>query len=81
MENRSSSYSSNGTNKTADELIEDGIKYYKQKNYPKAVEIFLSLAEGGNAKAQGMLGACYENGIGVPQNYAKAVEWYQKAAE
>ena len=24
---------------------------------------------------------CYYNGEGIPQNYAKAVEWYQKAAD
>ncbi len=39
------------------------------------------LAEQGNAKAQYNLGVMYDNGQGVPQDYAKAVEWYRKAAE
>jgi TPR repeat protein len=31
--------------------------------------------------AQYNLGVCYENGIGVTQDYAKAVNWYREAAE
>jgi TPR repeat protein len=38
-------------------------------------------AEKGDAEAQCTLGWCYDDGIGVPQDYAKAVKWYQKAAE
>ena len=33
-----------------------------------------------NMYAQYNLGVCYENGRGVNINKAKAVEWYQKAA-
>jgi uncharacterized protein len=32
------------------------------------------------ASGQFFLGYSYANGDGVPQDYAKAVEWYQKAA-
>ena len=39
------------------------------------------LAEQGNASAQFNLGKMYEFGQGVPQDDAKAVEWYRKAAE
>src|ERR1700730_2045569 len=35
----------------------------------------------GNAEAQYLLGAAYENGYGVIQNYGEAVAWYRKAAE
>ncbi len=38
-------------------------------------------AEQGNAGAQSNLGAMYQNGQGVPQDYAKALQWYRKAAE
>lgn len=31
--------------------------------------------------AMNNLGICYENGQGVEQNYQKAVEFYQKAAD
>jgi uncharacterized protein len=34
----------------------------------------------GNAGSQVILGGMYANGKGVPQDEAKAVEWWQKAA-
>lgn len=36
--------------------------------------------EQGHARAQYDLGECYSNGLGVPKNAVKAVEWYSKAA-
>ncbi len=38
-------------------------------------------AEEGHADAQLQLGGMYVTGKGVPQDYAKAAEWYQKAAD
>ena len=38
------------------------------------------LAAQGDAEAQYILGARYDEGRGVPQDYAKAMEWYTKAA-
>ncbi len=38
-------------------------------------------AEKGDAKAQGNLGLCYDNGEGVAKDAAEAVKWYRKAAE
>jgi TPR repeat protein len=38
-------------------------------------------AKQGDAKAQGNLGFMYDNGEGVPQDYAEAVKWYRMAAE
>lgn len=35
----------------------------------------------GNPYAQNALGFCFENGIGVPKDYFKAVMWYRKSAE
>jgi uncharacterized protein len=37
-------------------------------------------AEQGDAKAQYKLGLMYQEGEGVPKNYAEAVKWYRKAA-
>jgi TPR repeat protein len=39
------------------------------------------LAESGDAKYQLALGFKYEQGIGVPQNYAEAIKWYRKSAD
>ena len=38
-------------------------------------------AEEGNAKAQYELGSAYASGVGVPQDYKEAVNWYRRAAE
>jgi Sel1 repeat len=40
-----------------------------------------SLAEQGDATAQSRLGDMYEDGHGVPQDYAEAVLWYRRAAD
>ncbi len=45
------------------------------------IEWLRKSAESGFAEGQRYLGACYENGDGVPQNYTEAVAWYRKAAE
>ncbi len=38
-------------------------------------------AEAGNAEAQLRLGQMYAKGEGVPEDFAKAMEWYQKSAD
>ena len=46
-----------------------------------AYRLFKPMAEQGMAEAQFILGLMYDNGRGVPQDYAMAVKWYRKAAE
>jgi hypothetical protein len=48
---------------------------------PNEVESLRRAANDGSAEAQNDLGIMYENGSGVPQNYATAVTWYRKAAD
>lgn len=38
-------------------------------------------AESGDAEAQRQLGLACARGLGVPQNYAEAAQWYRRAAE
>jgi uncharacterized protein len=38
-------------------------------------------AEEGDASAQNRLGLLYDEGVGVPQNYRQAKEWFEKAAK
>ena len=45
------------------------------------IEFLKNKAENGDPETQYCLGFCYENGIGVPEDKAEAVNWYRKAAE
>ena len=47
----------------------------------QAVELFTKQAEEGQAQAMYNLGACYENGMGVPRNFSTALDWFVKAGE
>lgn len=54
---------------------------YNTGRYKSAFEHFSEYAKMGNATAQLHLGYMYEEGLGVFQDNAKAMEWYRKAAE
>ena len=54
---------------------------FKNREYAKAVEWFTKAAVEGDARAQGILGYCYGEGLGVTRDDVKAVEWLTKAAE
>jgi TPR repeat protein len=58
-----------------------GSDAYNAGDYETAFENWLPLAERGDASAQYNLGIMYDNGYGVPQDYAEAVRWYRLAAE
>ncbi len=60
---------------------EDAFDAYYRKDYKAAFRGLSSLAEQGNAKAQGNLGAMYANGQGVAKDEDQVVKWYHKAAE
>ncbi len=65
----------------AQNSFQNGVEYYENGKYDKAVPIFRDLAEQGDAVAQYNLGVCYENGRGVTQSYTEAVKWLKQAAE
>ncbi len=46
----------------------------------RAARLFRRAAEGHNAVAEYDLGYCYEHGLGVTANPAKAASWYRRAA-
>jgi TPR repeat protein len=54
------------TNRTEDEATAEAVR---------------KSAEEGDASAQYRLGLLYEGGVGVPQNYRQAKEWFEKAAK
>jgi TPR repeat protein len=48
---------------------------------PAAIQVYLERAQAGDTSAMRMLGACYYNGLDVPQDRTKGLYWYRKAAE
>src|SRR5512139_2203903 len=61
--------------------VDDAERAYNRGDYKTAYRLFRKMAAQGDAKAKGNLGVMYEQGQGVPQNYAEAVKWYREAAE
>jgi Sel1 repeat len=64
----------------ASELDEAGKQYYDQGNYAQAMYYFRQAADQGDAQAQDNVGGLYEGGLGVKQDPAQALFWYDKAA-
>jgi uncharacterized protein len=58
-----------------------GISAFNRQDYMRASQMFIPLAERGEASAQAYLGFMFETGRGVPQNYTEAAMWYRRAAE
>src|ERR1017187_8860289 len=58
-----------------------GRQAFLKGDYATALGELLPLAKQGNADARGMLGAMYEDGLGVPQDYKDAMRWYRLAAK
>ena len=54
---------------------------YKRGDNAEAIRLLRSLADGGNADAQVMLGFEYTLGQDVPQDLTQAMIWYRRAAE
>jgi len=64
-----------------DQLVEQGVAFYDDKDYAKAKEILLPLAEAGHAKAMNMIGRLH-GGTGVfPNDPVIKCDWYEKSAK
>lgn len=57
----------------------DGEKAYNKKNYEKAMQEWQEAAVKGDMLSENNIGVLYEKGLGVPQDDAKAIDWYTKA--
>jgi TPR repeat protein len=63
------------------ESFDDGLRAFRGGEPDRALDIWLPLAEAGDAAAQYSLGKLFEHGEGpVGQDVAKAVQWYRAAA-
>jgi uncharacterized protein len=63
------------------DTLNRGMAAFSRGNYLLAARLLAPLAGKGNPRAQAMLGFMYENGLGAPQAYDVAVEFYAGAAE
>jgi uncharacterized protein len=61
--------------------FEDGLDAARRADYATVMQLWRPLAEQGDARAQSHLALMYDNGRGVPRDYAAAASWYYKAAE
>lgn len=66
---------------TSEQILSEAWTAYNIGQYKKTISLIQNLAGDGNARAQVLLGRCYENGLGVKQDLAVAAQWYQLAAE
>ena len=62
-------------------LMDLGEQYLNKGDVERAVSCFKKSAEFGNAKAQRMLGDCYDVGEGLREDKQEAVKWFRLAAE
>ena len=61
--------------------LNDAVSQFENKNYGKALELALPLAEKGEARAQCLVGGLYQTGLGGAMNISAAIGWLQKAGE
>ena len=54
---------------------------YQRGQYKTAFELATVRAQAGDPKAMTMLGELYSNAMGIRRDYAKAAEWYKRAAD
>src|SRR5580765_7775475 len=54
---------------------------FQAKNYTEAYKEWMALAQKGDAIAQFNVGFLYSRELGVPLDYSKAAEWWDKAAD
>ena len=60
---------------------EDGAKAFRARDYGRALTTLKPLAEGGDGRAQAVLGLMFERGLGTATNTGQAIQWYEKAAD
>ena len=64
-----------------EKMVQEAKMLMEKGRTDKALKKYQQAAEKGSAEAQFMLGVCYYEGNGGPQNYSEAVKWWRLAAE
>lgn len=57
-----------------------GLNAYTVEDYELAFKLLLPFAQKGNKEAMNLIGTFYRDGYHVPQDYEKACDWFEKAA-
>jgi hypothetical protein len=60
---------------------QDGFAAFEMRDYSRAYEELLPLAEQGDANAQNLLGIMFKTGLLGLRDYDSAVTWFERAAE
>ena len=60
--------------------FDKGLAAYNTGDFATALQQWTPLAEAGGSVAQYNIGRMYNNGYGIPQNYAEAMKWYRLSA-
>ncbi len=63
---------------TAQELYMQGLEDSSRLDYTDAAGLFDQASDQGNSGAEIMLAEAYSRGLGVPEDYARAVLWYRR---
>lgn len=61
--------------------FDDGLAAYDAGDYATARDLWISLAESGDARAQTALAGLYLGGYGVARDFRMAAIWFRRAAE
>lgn len=61
--------------------FDDAFNAYNNGDYATALQRFAPLAQGGDVRAQHMMGRMYSEGEGIQKNDAEGAKWYQVAAD
>ncbi len=64
-----------------EEIFELASNYYDKGYRKRGFALYKKAADLGYAKAQDIVGFCYQYGLGTGKDKCAALEWYQKAAE
>lgn len=63
------------------DALESGINAFDRKQYQRAYDYWLPLAQKNHAEAQLFLGVLYRYGLGVDTDPQQSAYWYERAAE
>lgn len=65
----------------APDPMEEAMAAFREGDHTRALALWEPLARAGNARAQGNIGACFAEGLGVPADAPLARKWLALAAE